>query len=278
MFLIIFILGLCVGSFLNVVICRLPKGERISGRSYCPHCKKVIAWYDLMPVFSFILLQGKCRSCHQKISWQYPLVEIATGSLFLLIFNEFSILNSCPASNLFWCGVQNPFPICYFLLIACFLIIIFVVDLKHYIIPDRIIFPAIIITFFYQVFRILNLEFVSDFGFRISDFKTLLNPFLSAILASTFFLAIVLMSRERWMGWGDVKLAFLLGLILGWPNILTALFFGFLLGGIMGMGLLAFGKKSLKSEVPFGPFLVAGTFVALFWGDLLINWYLGFLI
>jgi len=80
------------------------------------------------------------------------------------------------------------------------------------------------------------------------------------------------------MGWGDVKLAFLLGLILGWPNILTALFFGFLLGGIMGMGLLAFGKKSLKSEVPFGPFLVAGTFVALFWGDLLINWYLGFLI
>jgi len=231
-----------------------------------------------MPVFSFILLQGKCRSCHQKISWQYPLVEIATGSLFLLIFNEFSILNSCPASNLFWCGVQNLFPICYFLLIACFLIIIFVVDLKHYIIPDRIIFPAIIITFFYQVFRILNLEFVSDFGFRISDFKTLLNPFLSAILASTFFLAIVLMSRERWMGWGDVKLAFLLGLILGWPNILTALFFGFLLGGIMGMGLLAFGKKSLKSEVPFGPFLVAGTFVALFWGDLLINWYLGFLI
>jgi len=151
----------------------------------------------------------------------------------------------------------------FIFIIACFLIIIFVYDLKYYLIPDKIIYPAIAVTFLYQLFR-------------ISDFKLLVNPLLSALPASLFFLTIVLVSRGKWMGVGDIKLAFFIGLFLGWPNILVALFLAFFIGAIIGVGLIVTGKKTLKSEVPFGPFLVAGTFMAMFWGQNIINWYLNF--
>jgi prepilin signal peptidase PulO-like enzyme (type II secretory pathway) len=147
------------------------------------------------------------------------------------------------------------------------LIIIFVYDLKHYIIPDKVIYPAIIIAL------IFNLQFLISNQFSIFNYSI-----LSAILASAFFLAIVLVSRGKWMGVGDIKLAFFIGLFLGWPNILVALFLAFFIGAIIGVGLIASQRKTLKSEVPFGPFLVAGTFIALFWGQSIINWYLNFFI
>ncbi len=267
---IIFIFGLIVGSFLNCVIYRLEtKQSFLKGRSFCPNCKHILNWKDLIPVFSFIILKGRCRYCWQKISWQYPIVELATG--FLFVYNFWRL--GFGFDLIFRFRYLDIFNICYMLSITCFLIIIFVYDLKHYIIPDKVIFPAIGIAFIYQLFRILNFEFISNLGFRISDFKMLADPFFSAVLASAFFLAIVLISEGRWMGLGDVKLAFFMGWFLGFPKILIALFFSFFIGAIIGLGLITFSRKTLKSEVPFGPFLVTGTFIALFWGEKIISWY-----
>ncbi|MBI2626175.1 MAG: prepilin peptidase [Candidatus Nealsonbacteria bacterium] len=249
MAIIIFIFGLIVGSFLNCVIYRMETGGSfLKGRSFCPHCKHKLGFWDLMPVLSFIWLRGRCRYCQKPISIQYPLVEIATGIIFLLIFNfQFSISNEFPISNF-----QNLLAIGYWLLIIGSLIVIFVYDLKHYIIPDKVIYPAIAIA------GIFNFQF---------------SIFISAFGAAIFFLTIVLISRGKWMGVGDIKLAFLMGLLLGYPDILVALFLAFLIGAIMGLGLIILGKKTIKSEVPFGPFLVVGTFIALFWGKEIINWY-----
>jgi len=269
-YLFIFVFGTICGSFLNCVIYRLEIGESfLKGRSYCPHCKHVLTWQDLIPIFSFLILKGKCRYCHQKISWQYPLVELATGILFvstlIYFFSKTSILVNSAMTEL---------TSIYYLVIACFLIIIFVYDLKHYIIPDKVIYPAIAITFLYQLFKIWDLGFVPNFEFRISNFQTLANPLLSAFLASLFFLMIVLISQGKWMGVGDIKLAFLMGLILSFPNILVALFLAFFIGAIIGIGLIIARKKTLKSEIPFGPFLVSGTFLALFLGQRILGWYL----
>ena len=229
-----------VGSFLNCVIYRLEKEESfLKGRSYCPRCKHKLGLLDLIPVLSFMWLRGRCRYCHEKISVQYPLVEIATGLLFLLTYK-----------------LQ---PTTYNFIIVPFMVAIFVYDLKHYIIPDKVIYPAIGVALVYDFLR--------------SDFLGKSDLLISAFGAAAFFLAIVLISRGKWMGVGDIKLAFLMGLILGYPNILVALFLAFLIGAIIGVGLMVFGKKTIKSEVPFGPFLVAGTFIALFFGKEIINWY-----
>lgn len=249
---IIFVFGLLVGSFLNCVIYRLEQNKSfLKGRSYCPGCKHKLSWSDLIPVLSFLILKGKCRYCQKPISWQYPLVEFSTAILFLSLFYRYPI-SIISAVNLF-----------YLFTIFSFLIIIFVYDLKHYIIPDKVIYPAIAIVFIYNFLK-------SDFHLK-SDFV------LSAFGAALFFLIIVLISRGKWMGIGDIKLAFLMGLILSWPNILVALFLAFFLGAITGVGLIIAQKKTLKSEVPFGPFLVAGTIIALFWGKIIIDWYLKYL-
>ena len=257
-----FLFGLCAGSFLNCIIYRLHiKESSLKGFSHCPYCKRRLSWKDLIPILSFIILKGRCRYCHQKISLQYPLVETTTGLLFLSIF-IFQNLQGF-----------NPCYLFYLLVISCFLIIIFVYDLKHYLIPDKIVYPVIGITFLYQLFRILNLENWNLF--RIWDLEFgILGPLLSAFIASAFFLIIVLFSRGKWMGIGDVKLAFFMGLFLGFPKILAALFLAFLIGAIIGLELIILGKKKLSSEVPFGPFLVTGTFLALFFGENLINWYI----
>lgn len=248
-YLFIFIFGLLVGSFLNSVIYRLEQGQSfLKGRSFCPRCKHQLSWQDLIPLFSFLILKGKCRYCQKPISWQYPLVELATGLLFFLVYSVHG--GSAPDGQF----------LIYNLIIASFLIIIFVYDLRHYIIPDKVIFPAIGAALIYHLLKF--------------DFLGKSNFLISAAAAAGFFLAIVLISRGKGMGIGDIKLAFLMGLFLGWPNIAVALFSAVFLGAIMGMGLIIAGKKTLKSEVPFGPFLVFGTFLALFWGEKIINFYL----
>jgi len=259
-YLIIFIFGLVVGSFLNCIIYRLEVGRSfLTGRSYCPQCRHQLTWCDLIPILSFFILKGKCRYCHQKISWQYPLVEIATGLLFVSILNYLSVARVGNEGFAF-SDLQN---FLFYSIIFCFLIVIFVYDLKYYIIPDGVIYPAIGITFFYNIYQL-----------SINNQRLAINNFSSAILAAIFFLAIVLVSHGRWMGIGDIKLAFLMGLILGFPNILVALFLAFFLGAIIGLGLIFSGRKTLKSEIPFGPFLIAGTFIGLFYGGQIINWYL----
>lgn len=253
LFFLIFLFGLFVGSFLNCIIYRLKKEKSfLKGRSMCPFCGHKLGFFDLIPVFSFLFLKGKCRYCQKKISWQYPLVELAVGFLFVLSFYFYF----------------NSIFLFYLLIIISFLIIIFVYDLRYFIIPDKVLFPAIIISLAYRLFEIVYLKL---------NWNILLYYLLAVIAASGFFLLIYCISKGKWIGFGDVKLGILLGLIAGWPDIILLLFLSYLIGGIIGIGLICFKKKKLENEVPFGPFLILGTFLTIFFGDKLINWYLGLL-
>ncbi|MBI2034143.1 MAG: prepilin peptidase [Candidatus Levybacteria bacterium] len=253
--LFIFFIGCAIGSFLNVLVDRLPHDESvIKGRSYCDSCKKQLAWHDLIPVVSFILLRGKCRCCHSPISWQYPLVELLTGILFVMvilhpnnqIFNfQFSIFN-----------------LVYYFFIVSSLIVIFFTDLKYGIIPDKIVYPAIIVTFFYLIIN-----------YQLST----INYLISALGAFLLFFLLHFITRGRGMGFGDVKLAGLLGLFLGFPKIVVSLYLAFLTGAVVSLILVMLGKKKLKgSTVPFGPFLVVGTLVSMFYGERLVNVFITF--
>ena len=233
----LFFLGLCVGSFLNVIISWLEKKRKnIFGRSFCDYCQKKINWYDLIPVFSFLFLKGKCRYCRKKIKIEYFFVELATGILFSMQYAVFSMQ-----------GI-------FYLLIVSLLIILFVYDLKTYTIPDIIVFLGLGISLAYLIFN----SYILHTTYYILPF------FLAAVVASGFFAILVLLSHETWLGWGDVKLAILMGLLLGWPNILLALFASFLFGAIIGVSLILFKKKTLKSQIPFGPFLVGATIICLY--------------
>ena len=246
-YILIFLFGLSIGSFLNVVIYRLESKEPILfSRSHCPKCGVLLKWFDLIPLVSFILTLGKCRYCGRKISYQYPLVELATGILFLMVFNRFPISNFQILDSFFY------------LIIVSFLIVIFVFDLKHYLIPDKIIYPAIIIA-------------LLDLGLKGPNFWALKAQILAACLASGLFLSLVLISKGKWMGLGDVKLAGLMGLVLGWPNVLIALFLAFFSGAIVGIGLIMAGKKGLKSQIPFGPFLSGATLLIMVYGQYSTN-------
>jgi len=285
-YVLIFLFGSVIGSFLNVIILRLRSGQVcrpekkesiIHGRSHCLKCGKTLAWYDLVPVVSFLWLSGKCRSCKEKISWQYPLVEIAAGLSFVLIFYsnyELRITNYGYELSVFSMIHDSLFMIqllSHWFIISC-LIAIFVYDLRHYIIPDIILFPAIVVSFLWRVFEVLLAPSGVEGG--LGHFFPYL---LSALGASAFFLAIILITRGKGMGLGDAKLTFLMGLLLGWPNILAALFLAFFIGATVGVGLIFWGGKNMKSQIPFGPFLIAATTFVLFFGEKVWGCYSGLL-
>lgn len=295
-FIFIFIFGSAIGSFLNVVVCRLKTapengspviaGEPFSGllgRSHCPRCGQILAWYDLIPIISFFMLRGRCRNCREKISWQYPLVEIATGLLFVAITQHFVILSGSEGSAAIISGffaslrMTEYANLVYYLFIASCLIVIFVYDLRHYIIPDKVLIPAITVSLAYGIFGTLGKIILNNPALpplNLWGGAERLYPYLfSASAAAGFFLFLVLITRGRGMGMGDAKLAFLLGLVLGWPLILPALFLAFFLGAAAGIGLIIFGQKTLKSQIPFGPFLIAGALAALFLGQGWPNWF-----
>lgn len=258
-FIFVFIIGLFIGSFLNCVSCRIFLEEDfIVKKSYCPNCQHKLSALDLVPVFSFLLLKGKCRYCQNKISWQYPLAELGTGFVFLIIyyslgFNLFESFTGYQIWNLF-----------YLWIIFSLLIVAFIYDAKHYIIPDRITFFGILISLCWIGFSFYQNIFTTEI---------VLSSLYSGIFASFFFFCLWLFSQKKAMGFGDVKLVFLIGLILGFPNIIVALFFAFLSGAVIGLLLVLRGEKKLKSQVPFGPYLIAGTLFALIYGPQVINWY-----
>lgn len=292
---IFFVFGLCMGSFLNCVVYWLEKEKRnnLCGRSFCPNCLHVLNSFELIPILSFVFSKGKCRHCNKKISWQYPAVEILTGIVFLLIFNyQFSLnfkgITMSEADYIFNQFTVFNFQIIanlvYLLLISSFLIIVFVFDWKHCLVPAKAIYPAIIISIAWRIVEILKV-FKNDVspalmaekvGFlkNFLIFVKLLNPFIAAFAAAGFFFLIWLISRGKWMGFGDVEIAFLMGLFLGIPTTIVALFFAFLIGAIIGLILICLKKKGLKSEIPFGPFLVISTFISLFWSKEIIIWFL----
>lgn len=275
----VFLFGLSIGSFLNSVIWRLQTEEGLlRERSYCPHCRHQLAAKDLIPLLSYILLKGRCRYCRGSISPQYPLVELSTAILFVasfwyISFPVFPMAAFLQSPALFLIRLTAYFY--YFFLISLF-IIIFVYDLKHYIIPDKIIFIAIGLALFYRFFEIFNVRWQKEFGLwdlGPGSVHLLSNPLLAGVGAALFFGAIFAFSRGKWMGFGDVKLSFLLGFALGFPNVVVALFMAFLLGAIIGVWLVLLKRKAMKSEVPFGPFLITGTLIALFFGQQILSWY-----
>jgi leader peptidase (prepilin peptidase)/N-methyltransferase len=264
-YLFIFLFGLAVGSFLNVLILRLGSEVKkgIGGRSHCPKCGHQLGWQDLIPVLSFVMLGGKCRYCGQKISWQYPIVELATGILFVFLLTNFWSLGF-GHWDLF--GIWS---LGFGIFITSCLIVIFVSDLKFFIIPDEIIIAGSIAALIYRLSAVFNFEIWNLFRnwkLEIGNWQTVGYHLLAAIAAGTFFLAIVLATNGKGMGLGDVKMAFLMGLVLGWPLILPALLLAFVAGALVGLGLIAAGRAKMKSEIPFGTFLAAATFLVMIWG------------
>jgi leader peptidase (prepilin peptidase)/N-methyltransferase len=247
---IVFVLGSAVGSFLNVVVDRSNEGKSfLSGRSHCDHCRRKLQWFDLVPIISFLLLSGKCRYCGQKLSYYYPVVEIVTGVAFVLV-----------ASLHFF----SPLAIGYFFFIMSFLIIIFFADLKYGIIPFSAVLPAVVLTFLWHLFAPGDISMV--------------NHALSALGTFLFFLSLFLITRGKGMGFGDVVYAFFMGFILGFPNIILSLYIAFLTGAFISVFLVILRKKKMKgSTIPFGPFLVLGTVVSLFWGQEVINAIMAFI-
>lgn len=249
--LMIFILGASIGSFLNVLIDRLPKEESINGRSHCDFCGKKIAWRDLIPVFSFFVLKGKSRCCHKKLSWQYPIVETITGLAFVWLFKDSPYIDSLTRTVLIRSVLM--------LSILSSLIVIFVTDLKHHLISDYILLALFV---FSLVFHLTN----------SNQFQPILTNFIPSglIVALPIFL-IYFISKERAMGLGDVFLAANIGFLLGWQEGFLALYIAFVTGAIFGLIAIIFKNKKLKSKIAFGPFLVIGTIVMLFWGEKIVE-------
>lgn len=254
----LFLFGLCVGSFLNVLIYRLPHNLSIAGRSFCPKCRKKISWYDNIPILSFILLRGECRSCHSPISFYYPAIELVTG--FLFVFTVFFFPDESIKYQVL--SIKYTMELIYYLFIVSALIMIFFTDLKHGIIPDKIIFSSIFISLFY---------------FLLIHNSLFMIHLLSAFGAFIFFLLLFLITKGKGMGFGDVKLAFLMGIILGFPKIIVALYIAFLTGALLSLILVLCRKKGLKDTVPFGPYLVLATLALFFFGDLISNFFLSVL-
>lgn len=254
-FIYLFIFGLAIGSFLNVLIDRLPNEQSIMGRSYCDHCKHKLAWNDLIPVFSFVFLGGKCRYCGKKISWQYPLIEILTGISFVLIFNpdligvnfQFPIFNEFSNSLIFKIGMLG---------LVSTLIVIFFSDLKYQIIPDSMQITFFIFALFIHIF---SLKYFWNLEFGIWSFL------ISGVVVLLPILILYWLTKGRGMGFGDVKLAFIIGFFLGLKAGLLALYCSFILGAIIGLALIIFKQKKLKSKIAFGPFLILGMIIVLIW-------------
>lgn len=262
MILIFFILGLIVGSFLNVVVYRLNVAESlVMDRSRCPHCKTTISWYDNIPVISFILLKFHCRNCKAKISWQYPLVEIFTGLIFALVgWQYFKLVDAATwATTIYYLGIVS------------FLIVIAVYDFLYLEIPGLVLWPAIGWAIAFNLFFDWS---VITFDNNVLNLATYSGA-LGAGAAFLFFFLMVSASKEKWMGMGDAYLVILLGLVLGWPNILLSLMLAFSTGAIFGLLLIALKKKKLSSQIPFAPFLILGTLIAIFWSESIIGWYFG---
>jgi leader peptidase (prepilin peptidase) / N-methyltransferase len=246
------ILGLLIGSFLNVVIWRVPrKLSVVRPPSHCPQCETPISPRDNVPVLSWLLLRGKCRHCGNPIPFRYPLVEASCGVLFAAVAARFGADWALPA----------------YLVLTAALLAISIIDLEHFIVPDRITAPLTV-----SALALLGLAAAADGnGWRFG--RSLLGG-----LAFFGFLLFLNLVNPRGMGMGDVKLAFSLGLFLGWlgwGQVFLGGFLSFLLGALVGVALIATKVKGRKDHVPFGPFLAVGTLLVILWGAPILRWYTG---
>ena len=247
---LIFFFGACLGSFANVCIYRLPKNKQIvSGRSFCPKCKKKINWYDNLPLISFIILNSKCRNCKRVISSRYFIVELITGISFLLIYLNF----------------ENPYTIIFLSILVLILIMIFFIDLENFIIPDSL------------NFTIMGLALLKNF---LPNFHTsLIHEINQSIIGGmvgylSIWLIIFLyktLKKIEGMGLGDAKLMAGIGFLFGWQSIPFVLFVSAILGLIFVLPSLLNKQKNMRSEIPFGPFIIVACLIYFAQGDLLYS-------
>lgn len=245
------LLGLFIGSFLNVVIYRVPKGESVvSPRSRCPGCGKEISWYDNLPVLSWLILRGRCRSCHERISVRYPAVELLTAVVFGVLAAALS---------------DQPWAIPAYLWVGGVGVALAAIDIETHRLPDVLTLPS-----YPVVAALLVIPAVA-----YDAWSSYLTAVLSALVLFAFYFVLLLIKPGA-MGMGDVKLSGVLGLILGWLGwgvLAFGGFLGFLLGGVLGAALMAVGRAGRKSKIPFGPFMLAGALLAVLWGPAFVSWY-----
>jgi leader peptidase (prepilin peptidase)/N-methyltransferase len=244
----VFILGAFVGSFLNVCIYRIPKEESIIiPSSHCTSCNHPLSPIDLIPILSYFIQRGKCRYCGEPFSWRYPLVEFLTAVFFLLIVAIYKIT----------------FISFILIIFTSLLIVIFFIDLDHQIIPNSLTYPGI-------VFGLIT-------SFKNPIAESFKFAFLGSLFGGVLFLSIAFLSSflfsKEGMGGGDIKLACMMGAFLGFKNLIIAIFLSFTIGGIVGIFLMRLKVKGRKDYIPFGPALVSGTFLALFFGKQILSWY-----
>jgi leader peptidase (prepilin peptidase)/N-methyltransferase len=241
--------GAIIGSFLNVCIARLPAGRSIvRPPSHCPRCQNLIAWYDNVPILSYLVLAGHCRTCRVRISARYPAVEVLTGALAVAVFLRLG-------PTLAFAG--------YFALAAALVVITFI-DLDHQLIPDVISLPGIVVGLAFSL---------------VSPLVTPLDAALGVLAGGGTLLAVAWLYKtfrgQEGMGGGDVKLLAMIGAFLGWQSIFVTLFVGSVIGSIIGVALMLYQRADTKLAIPFGPFLAGGALVYLFWGDRILAFYFG---
>lgn len=253
MYILTFIFGSIIGSFLNVCIYRMPKEESIAyPASHCPKCNTPLKWYNLIPVLSFLVQKGKCRYCGDSISPQYPIVELLNGILYIIIFHFYG----ATIDSIFYS------------LIFSILIVVSFIDYYHQVIPDSLVVITLIITIMYKV--LLFVLYKTPFN--------LLNSILALLVGGGLFLIIALVSKGG-MGGGDIKLISVLGFILGFRKSLLNMFLSFIIGAVFSIFLLLLKRKGKKDAIPFGPFINIAFGITLFFGDRIISWYvLSFLV
>ena len=241
--------GLCIGSFLNVVIYRLPLGQSLATPpSRCRNCGYSLRWFDNIPVLSWVLLRGRCRKCGTSVSWQYPLVELVTAALFVLVV---------------WLTPPGPL-MASRLLLVCILIALFGIDLEHQILPNVITLPGIAIGLLFSL--------IAPPGWKDALIGVLVGGGILYAIAWGYYL----WRREEGMGMGDVKMLAMLGAFLGWKAVLVTLVLSSFAGAFIGVAMMAVQRGSMKYALPFGTFLALGALAAMFVGDPLIAWYSGF--
>ncbi len=265
---ILVLLGLCLGSFTNALVWRLheqsKKGKSAKakkelsitkGRSMCPNCHHMLATKDLIPVLSWLELRGKCRYCHKPISWQYPLVELATALLFIISYlswpHGFAMLGIWQFA--FWIAT------------LVFFMILFIYDLKWMLLPNKIVYPLICLTLINFVGQLIISR----------DLHVVTSAFWGIVCLAGLFYLLFQISGGKWIGGGDVKLAIALGILVGGPlGVLSLLFIASLLGVLVSLPLLLSKRKSYASRIPFGPYLLTAATIVYLWGDRIVHMYL----
>ncbi len=287
---VLFVFGLIIGSFLNVLICRYKPEfnvfhlDNLKGRSNCLYCKKQLSAFELIPIFSFLIQGGRCRACKHYLSLQYPIVEFLSGIIFAGIpffvskfFNLGSLAFVSFEASRFYYGL-------WVLLIFAFLtwLLIAAIDIKEYLVPDELNVFIFVLAILFVLIIFSNQDsvlffqtsFLKQYSLLFSPFKNIfLNHVLGALFGFIFFVSIVISGRGKTMGFGDVKLALAAGLFLGWPAIGLAIVLSFIIGGFYGFLTILFKKKGMRDKVPFAPFFVLGIYLTVLFGARILDLY-----